>query len=139
MIFAVSGGYDLTPMEVREAAGIVEEILSDDVNMIWGMSFDESFDDEVRVTLIATGFEVQHKDTTQKRQQGRDMFGQKKVSENGFMRVLQNASTSPTSYEQHHESVPASEESHSKPIFQLKQEEDLEDTPAFMTKRLNNE
>ena len=57
VIFAVSGGMDLTPVEVQEAAAIVEEILDDDVNMIWGMSFDESFEDEVKVTIIATGFE----------------------------------------------------------------------------------
>jgi len=55
VIFAVSGGMDLTPIEVQEAAAIVEEILDDDVNMIWGMSFDESFEDEVKVTIIATG------------------------------------------------------------------------------------
>ena len=54
VIFAVSGGMDLTPVEVQEAAAIVEEILDDDVNMIWGMSFDESFEDEVKVTIIAT-------------------------------------------------------------------------------------
>ena len=62
VIFAVSGGMDLTPVEVQEAAAIVEEILDDDVNMIWGMSFDESFEDEVKVTIIATGFEEQSKE-----------------------------------------------------------------------------
>ena len=62
VIFAVSGGMDLTPIEVQEAAAIVEEILDDDVNMIWGMSFDESFEDEVKVTIIATGFEEQSKE-----------------------------------------------------------------------------
>jgi cell division GTPase FtsZ len=33
---------------------VVEEILDDDVNMIWGMSFDDSLEDEVKVTIIAT-------------------------------------------------------------------------------------
>jgi cell division protein FtsZ len=35
IIFSVAGGHDLTPTEVREAAAVVEEIIDDDVNMIW--------------------------------------------------------------------------------------------------------
>ena len=35
VIFAVAGGHDLTPVEVQEAASVVEEILDDEVNMIW--------------------------------------------------------------------------------------------------------
>ena len=54
VVFAVSGGEDLTPIEVQEAASVIEEILDDDVNMIWGMSFDDSLEDEVKVTVIAT-------------------------------------------------------------------------------------
>ena len=54
VVFAVSGGEDLTPIEVQEAASVIEEILDDDVNMIWGMSFDDSLEDEVKVTIIAT-------------------------------------------------------------------------------------
>ena len=62
VIFAVSWGNDLTPIEVQEAASIVEEILDPEAEMIWWMSFDESFDDEVKVTIIATGFEEQAKE-----------------------------------------------------------------------------
>ena len=67
VIFAVSGGNDLTPVEVQEAANIVEEILDPEAEMIWGMSFDESFEDEVKVTIIATGFEEQEKGQVIKR------------------------------------------------------------------------
>jgi cell division protein FtsZ len=35
IIFAVTGGEDLTPMEVQEAASIVEEIAAEDANIIW--------------------------------------------------------------------------------------------------------
>ena len=62
VIFAVSGGNDLTPIEVQEAASIVEEILDPEAEMIWWMSFDESFEDEVKVTIIATWFEEQAKE-----------------------------------------------------------------------------
>jgi cell division protein FtsZ len=49
----------LTPIEVQEAAEVVREILDDDVNMIWGLKIDPSYEDEVKVTIIATGFEQQ--------------------------------------------------------------------------------
>ena len=97
VIFAVSGGMDLTPIEVQEAAAIVEEILDDDVNMIWGMSFDESFEDEVKVTIIATGFEEQSKEPILKPVQ-RNFLGQKiempkRESENYITRGLRNTET----------------------------------------------
>ena len=61
VIFAVSGWADLTPMEVQDAAQVVQEILDPEANMIWGMSFDDSFEDEVKVTIIATWFTEQAK------------------------------------------------------------------------------
>ena len=67
VIFAVSWGNDLTPIEVQEAASIVEEILDPEAEMIWWMSFDESFEDEVKVTIIATGFEEQVKEPMNQR------------------------------------------------------------------------
>jgi cell division protein FtsZ len=56
IIFAVTGGEDLTPIEVQDAARIVEEIADPDANIIWGMTYDESYQGEVKVTIIATGF-----------------------------------------------------------------------------------
>ncbi len=104
VIFAVSGGMDLTPVEVQEAAAIVEEILDDDVNMIWGMSFDESFEDEVKVTIIATGFEEQSKEPILKPVQ-RNFLGQKidtprRESENYIMRGLRSQEASKAVEEQ---------------------------------------
>lgn len=59
IIFAVSGGSDLSPYEVQEAADVVQKILDPEANMIWWMSFDDSFEDEVKVTIIATWFNEQ--------------------------------------------------------------------------------
>ena len=56
IIFAVTGGDDLTPMEVQEAARVVEEIADPDAMIVWGMTFDESYEGEVKVSIIATGF-----------------------------------------------------------------------------------
>ena len=40
----VTGGEDLTPIEVQEAAKVIEEIKDEDANVIWGMSLDPSYE-----------------------------------------------------------------------------------------------
>lgn len=56
IIFAVTGGSDLTPIEVQEAARVVEEIADPEAMIVRWMTFDESYEGEVKVTIIATGF-----------------------------------------------------------------------------------
>lgn len=56
IIFAVTWGEDLTPVEVQEAARIVEEIADPEANIIWWMTFDDSYEWEVKVTIVATWF-----------------------------------------------------------------------------------
>ena len=56
IIFAVTGGDDLTPMEVQDASRVVEEIADPDAMIVWGMTFDESYHGEVKVTIVATWF-----------------------------------------------------------------------------------
>jgi len=92
IIFAVSGGHDLTPAEVREAAAVVEEIIDADVNFFWWMTLDENMEDEVKVTIIATGFEEQSKEDILK-QPKRDILGRptipiRRESENFIMRGI---------------------------------------------------
>ncbi len=56
IIFAVTGWEDLTPIEVQEAANVIADIADEDANIIWWMTFDPSYEWEVKVTIIATGF-----------------------------------------------------------------------------------
>ena len=126
IIFAVSGWTDLTPTEVQEAASVIEDIIDADVNMIWGMSFDETMEDEVQVTIIATGFEEQSTDPVIKTPD-RDLLGRRwiesrKVTESFIDRAVRTST----------------ENDESTNIQESKEpQEDLE-TPAFIRKRLNN-
>ncbi len=63
IIFAVTGWEDLTPIEVQEAARVVEEIADPDAMIVWWMTFDESYEGEVKVSIIATGFPEQVQET----------------------------------------------------------------------------
>jgi len=51
-----TGGPDLSIHEVEEAARIVQEAAHEEANIIFGAVIDENLEDEVRVTVIATGF-----------------------------------------------------------------------------------
>ena len=57
VLFNVTGGSNLTLFEVNQAAAIIRETAHPDVNMIFGAVIDQDMGDEVRVTVIATGFE----------------------------------------------------------------------------------
>jgi cell division protein FtsZ len=57
ILFNITGGADLSLFEVNEAAGIIKASSHPEVNLIFGAQIDESLGDEVRVTVIATGFE----------------------------------------------------------------------------------
>jgi cell division protein FtsZ len=53
----VTGSAELTLDDVETAAGIVQEAANPDANIIFGATYSEEFEDEMRVTVIATGFE----------------------------------------------------------------------------------
>jgi cell division protein FtsZ len=57
ILFNVTGGSDLTLFEVNQAAAIIKETAHPDVNLIFGAVIDPNMKDEVRITVIATGFE----------------------------------------------------------------------------------
>ncbi len=57
ILFNVTGGPDLTLFEVNQAAAIIKETAHPDVNLIFGAVIDPKMEEELRVTVIATGFE----------------------------------------------------------------------------------
>ncbi|HUM70108.1 MAG TPA: cell division protein FtsZ, partial [Chloroflexota bacterium] len=56
-LFNVTGGPSLSLYDVNQAAAIIRETAHPDANMIFGAVIDETMGDEMRVTVIATGFE----------------------------------------------------------------------------------
>jgi cell division protein FtsZ len=57
ILFNVTGGPNMSLFEVNEAAAIIKETSHPDVNLIFGAVIDDNMSDEVRITVIATGFE----------------------------------------------------------------------------------
>ena len=57
ILFNVTGGPSLTLFEVNQAAAIIKETAHPDVNLIFGAVIDPNMGEELRVTVIATGFD----------------------------------------------------------------------------------
>jgi len=57
VLFNVTGGPNLTLYEVNQAAALIRETSHPDVNMIFGAVVDPDMGDDIRITVIATGFE----------------------------------------------------------------------------------
>ncbi len=57
ILFNVTGGSDLRLFEVNDAAAIIKETAHPDVNLIFGAVIDPAMGDEIRITVIATGFD----------------------------------------------------------------------------------
>jgi cell division protein FtsZ len=58
ILFNVTGGPDLSLYEVNEAAEIIRRTADPDANIIFGAVIDPELKDEIRITVIATGFEA---------------------------------------------------------------------------------
>jgi cell division protein FtsZ len=57
ILFNVTGGPNMTLFEVNQAAAIIKETAHPDVNLIFGAVLDPNMADNIRITVIATGFE----------------------------------------------------------------------------------
>ena len=67
-IINVTGGSNLTLFEVEEAAEVIRTSANTDINTIFGAVINENLNDEIIVTVIATGFEDEKKQQVQQPQ-----------------------------------------------------------------------
>ena len=105
ILLNISGGSDLKLFEVNEAAEIIRNSSSPDANIIFGAVIDENMKDQIKVTIIATGFKDKVVDKSLKRDKTGDkedsmkktdeldksflskeksIFNAEKISENDF-------------------------------------------------------
>ena len=117
ILFNVTGGPNLSLYEVNEAAAIIRETAHPDANMIFGAVIDETMGDEMRITVIATGFE---RDTSRRQ-------------------VLQRQYSRPTRTQQTADvpagsPAPAPRSSKDEPVRPKFSPQDL-DIPAFLRRR----
>ncbi len=83
VLFNIKGGPDMALSEVSQAAELIQHTAEPDANIIWGAIVDDDLQDQIQITLVATGFELgpkakvrEAKDTTTttKREQSEEVF-----------------------------------------------------------------
>ncbi|MDD2907051.1 MAG: cell division protein FtsZ [Candidatus Gracilibacteria bacterium] len=57
LLFNITGGTDLSMYEVDEAARIITETVDSDANIIFGATINEEYNGELKITVVATGFD----------------------------------------------------------------------------------
>jgi len=84
ILLNISGGPDLKLYEINEAAEIVRNASSQDANIIFGSVIDETMNDKIKVTIIATGFtsgikkvQKEEPEKSQKEKDAREDIGKK--------------------------------------------------------------
>ena len=137
VLFNVTGGYDMSMSEIQEAAEIITSAVSPDANIIFGATLKPDLEDELIITVIATGF-----DSAYLHQQADEILSSKKSVD----------PTVSTSVDEVDEEVVAAmdleldqaesaEEFASEPkddIWTQSAEDDEADTPAFLRRRKRN-
>ena len=58
VVFTITGNSDMSLQEVNEVASVISNICAEDANIIFGTSVDETYGDEISVTVVATSFDV---------------------------------------------------------------------------------
>ena len=58
VLINITGGEDMTLFEVNEAASIIQEAADEDANIIFGTVIDRKMKEEIKITVIATGFDT---------------------------------------------------------------------------------
>ena len=64
LLVNITGNRDMGILEVNEAMSLIHGSVDPEANVIWGMVFDDTLDDKIKVTVIATGFDGIRKERT---------------------------------------------------------------------------
>lgn len=62
VLFNITGGYDMNMAEIQEAAETITSVVSPDANIIFGATIRPEMDDEITITVVATGFDAMYFD-----------------------------------------------------------------------------
>jgi cell division protein FtsZ len=127
ILFNVTGGPDMSLYEVNQAAAIIRETAHPDANLIFGAVIDEAMSDEIRITVIATGFE---RTLPSRRQVLQERFGQ------GGTPAPSRSSTAPAGKTgSQHASASSESEKDVQEAMQPKFSPNNLDIPAFLRRR----
>jgi cell division protein FtsZ len=130
VLFNVTGGYDMSMSEIQEAAEIITSAVSPDANIIFGATLKPEIEDELIITVIATGFDSAYFQETETEQQETDNAH---LNDRMAEEVVGNVDMDLDHTEA--AAIFNEEEAHENMWSQPAEHEDESDTPAFLRRR----
>ena len=131
VLFNVTGGYDMSMSEIQEAAEIITSAVSPDANIIFGATLKPELEDELIITVIATGFDSAyfHEQASQMEAEERAK-SEEAVSEEAVQAINMDLDQT--------EAAAVFAEEPTNDIWNTPTEDDESDTPAFLRRRKKN-
>jgi len=135
VLFNVTGGYDMSMSEIQEAAEIITSAVSPDANIIFGATLKADIEDELIITVIATGFDTQYFQEEEKEVQNTE------VSEQMSQAIDATEVKDIDLNLDHSESAAIFAEENTDNMWNqaASEEDDESDTPAFLRRRKKRE
>ena len=140
VLINITGGSNLTLWEVNEAATIIQEAAGNKVNVIFGMVVDEALSEELRVTVIATGFnkEAKIKNQMEAPKSVPKTFEQMDFSELDKPTFIRK----PKETSRYDSEIPANSKPQKTSVYSIEDEDipeapDELDTPTFLRKQMD--
>ncbi|MDR0397607.1 MAG: cell division protein FtsZ [Candidatus Nomurabacteria bacterium] len=84
VLFNVTGGYDMSMSEVQEAAELITGAISPEANIIFGATLKPEIEDEIVITVIATGFDSLYMDEAEKNEPTPTFSNETKLTSSGL-------------------------------------------------------
>ena len=133
VIVNVTGGYDMSMSEIQEAAEIITSAVSPDANIIFGATLKPDLEDELIITVIATGF-----DSAYLHEQANAILGQSSTPTESVTEAVRDDVVAAMNLEL--DQTESAEEFASEPQEDIwnQPEDDEADTPAFLRRRKRN-
>ncbi|MCD5385133.1 cell division protein FtsZ [Candidatus Gracilibacteria bacterium] len=98
LLFNITGGTDLSMFEVDEAAKIITESIDPDANIIFGATINEEYNGELKLTVVATGFDQEtnksHSEAVKAKASISNPFGRKPVTDSRVIPASNSTLTS---------------------------------------------
>jgi cell division protein FtsZ len=132
VLFNVTGGYDMSMSEIQEAAEIITSAVSPDANIIFGATLKPELEDELIITVIATGFDSAF---FEEQAASLEMPGQTNPAARSTDDDVDQSTVESVDLELDQESPAADFADDSTTNIWDQPEEDEDDTPAFLRRR----
>jgi len=132
VLFNVTGGYDMSMSEIQEAAEIITSAVSPDANIIFGATLKADMDDELIITVIATGFDSAY--FHEQAADNNDVKPEQATSKT----IDETVNAIDLDLDRNDSATMFAEEDNNDIWNQPTEEDDESDTPAFLRRRKKN-